>query len=122
MPNFDDFILAVFPQLTTHLKHVKNDSSSQLFPYDGLIAVAAVTYCRYTVKAPNESRLSRMFWSAVLGYLAYYRFDYWLQIYIYMLSFGGYFYERASYFSKVRAFTKKLLIPSIYFDISINFD
>jgi len=100
MPNFDDFILAVFPQLTTHLKHVKNDSSSQLFPYDGLIAVAAVTYCRYTVKAPNESRLSRMFWSAVLGYLAYYRFDYWLQIYIYMLSFGGYFYERASYFSK----------------------
>lgn len=119
MPNFDDIILAVFPQLTTHLKHVKTGSSSQLFPYDGLIAVASVTYCRYTVKAPNESRLTRIFWSVVLGYLAYYRFDYWLQLYIYMVSFGGYFYDRVSYhLIKVRAYNKKLFF---YFDASINF-
>ena len=57
MPNFDDIILAVFPQLTTHLKHVKTGSSSQLFPYDGLIAVASVTYCRYTVKASMSQDL-----------------------------------------------------------------
>jgi hypothetical protein len=116
MPNFDDIILAVFPQLTTHLKHVKTGSSSQLFPYDGLIAVASVTYCRYTVKAPNESRLTRIFWSVVLGYLAYYRFDYWLQLYIYMVSFGGYFYDRVSYhLIKVRAYNKKLFIASLLF-------
>jgi len=101
MLSADDLILALFPQLTTHLKHVKNDSTSQLFPFDGLIAVAAVTYCRYTVKCANESKPSRLFWSIILGYLAYYRFDYWLQIYIYVLSFGGYFYERAiGYLSK----------------------
>jgi hypothetical protein len=104
MLSADDLILAVFPQLTTHLKHVKNDSSSQLFPFDGLISVAAVTYCRYTVKCANESKASRFFWSVVLGCLAYYRFDYWIQIYIYVVSFGGYFYEKAiGYLSKVRA-------------------
>eukprot|EP00979_Chaetoceros_neogracilis_P001320 scaffold231_cov258-Chaetoceros_neogracile.AAC.4 len=101
MLSADDLILAVFPQLTTHLKHVKNDSSSQLFPFDGLISVAAVTYCRYTVKCANESKASRFFWSVVLGCLAYYRFDYWIQIYIYVVSFGGYFYEKAiGYLSK----------------------
>jgi len=98
----DDIILSLFPQLTTHLKHVKNDPLSHLFPYDGIIAVASVTYCRYTVKVvPNESNASRVFWTAVLGYLAYNRFDYWILISAHILSFGPSFYDAAcGYYSK----------------------
>jgi hypothetical protein len=92
MITLDDIVLALFPQLTTHLKHVKNDHASQLFPYDGFIAVAAVTYCRYTVRFPTESKLSRIIWSIILGYLAYNRYDYWLQYYVYLLSFGEHLY------------------------------
>mmetsp|Transcript_4269 Transcript_4269/g.8167 ORF Transcript_4269/g.8167 Transcript_4269/m.8167 type:complete len:839 (+) Transcript_4269:123-2639(+) len=100
MVSFDDIVLSIFPQVTTHLKHVKNDHASQLLPYDGIIAVAAVTYCRYTVRFPSESKPSRIFWSIVLGYLAYNRYDYWLQFYVHLLSFGEHFYLQASqYFS-----------------------
>jgi hypothetical protein len=95
MIKFDDIVLSIFPQVTTHLKHVKNDHASQLFPYDGIIAVAAVTYCRYTVRFPSESKPSRIIWSIILGYLAYNRYDYWLQFYVYLLSFGEHFYLKA---------------------------
>ena len=105
MISFDDIVLSLFPQLTTHLKHLKNDpySFSELFPYDGLIAVAAVTYCRYTVQYPGESKSSRIFWSAILGYLAYCRFDYWIQVYVHMLSFGTYLYDQAcTYYAQAK--------------------
>lgn len=104
MISFDDIVLSIFPQVTTHLKHVKNDHASQLLPYDGIIAVAAVTYCRYTVRFPSESKPSRIFWSIVLGYLAYNRYDYWLQFYVHLLSFGEHFYLQASqYFTAKKA-------------------
>lgn len=95
MVSFDDAVLFFFPQLTTHLKHVKNDSFSHLFPYDGLIAVASVTYCRYTVQYSGESKISRIIWSAILGYLAYNRYDYWIQAYAHMLSFGIHLHDKA---------------------------
>ena len=98
MFSMEDFVHFVFPPLTTHLKHVQNDQTSSLFPYDGLIAVAAVTYCRYTVKYNNESRTSRLFWSAVLGYLSYNRYDYWIQALAHLFSFAVHFYEKANAF------------------------
>lgn len=103
MIKFDDIVLSIFPQVTTHLKHVKNDHASQLFPYDGIIAVAAVTYCRYTVRFPSESKPSRIIWSIILGYLAYNRYDYWLQFYVYLLSFGEHFYLKACQYFPTKA-------------------
>jgi len=94
MISFDDIVLSLFPKLiTTHLKHVQNDPLSQLFPYDVVIAICAVTYCRYTVNYRGESTVSRLFWSAVLGYLAWGRYDYWIQVYVHILSFGVFFYD-----------------------------
>ena len=89
----DDIILSIFPDVTTHLKHAKGEELSHIFPYDGLIAVLAVTYSRYTVRPNGESRISRLFWSAVLGYLAFYRFPYWVQISGHLLSFGPFVYK-----------------------------
>jgi hypothetical protein len=108
MTAFDDAVLSLFPQLTTHLKHLKNDPLSQLFPYDGLIAVSAVTYSRYTVHYSGESKTSRLFWSAVLGYLAYNRYDHWIQVYAHMLSFGTFLYDKACgyYAKKVNTYGK----------------
>ncbi len=108
MISFDDVVLSLFPHLTTHLKHLKNDPLSELFPYDALIAVCAVTYCRYTVHYTGESKVSRLFWSVVLGYLAYNRFDYWIQAYVHIVSFGAFIYDKASgyYAAKVIHFQK----------------
>lgn len=89
----DDIILSIFPDVTTHLKHAKGEELSHIFPYDGLIAVLAVTYSRYTVRPNGESRVSRLFWSAVVGYLAFYRFPYWVQISGHLLSFAPFVYE-----------------------------
>jgi hypothetical protein len=110
MITFDDIVLSIFPQVTTHLKHVKNDHASQLFPYDGIIAVAAVTYCRYTVRFPTESKASRIIWSIILGYLAYNRYDYWLQFYVYLVSFGEHFYLKACQY-----FSRKVSVVSLYY-------
>lgn len=97
----DDIILSLFPPVTTHLKHLKNDSFSHLFPFDGLVAVVAVTYSRYTVKAAGESWLSRVFWSILLGYLAFKRYDYWIQFSVQLFSFVKFFYERVfAYYAK----------------------
>jgi len=99
--SFDDIILSLFPQLTTHLKHVKNDPYSHLFPHDGLIALGAITYSRYTVKFSDESKFSRLFWSALLGILAFNRFDYWILFSTNLFSFGTFFYNSAcSYYVK----------------------
>lgn len=101
MITLDDVVLSLFPQLTTHLKHVQDDPMSQLFPYDGIIAVIAVTYCRFTVNYSGESKASRLCWSALLGYLSYNQYDYWLQIYTHILSFGIFFHEKAcEYFTE----------------------
>ncbi len=89
-------------------KHLKNDPLSQLFPYDGLIAVSAVTYSRYTVHYSGESKTSRLFWSAVLGYFAYNRYDHWIQVYAHVLSFGTFLYDKACgyYAKKVNTYGK----------------
>jgi hypothetical protein len=89
----DDIILSIFPDVTTHLKHAKGEELSHIFPYDGLISVLAVTYSRYTVRPNGESRISRLFWSAILGYLAFYRYPYWVQISSHLLSFAPFVYE-----------------------------
>ena len=92
----DSLILSIFPQLSTHLKHSTVDHqslSTQLFPHDTLIAALAISFNRYTVKYPNESKISRIFWSALLGYLAYSDYDYWILISIHFLSFGHYLFR-----------------------------
>jgi len=95
----DDVVLSLFPALmTTHMKHavgegIEEQSHSLLFPYDRILAVLAVTYCRYTVCYQNESKLSRLFWSLVLGCCSYQRYDYWFQGYIHVVSFSVFMYE-----------------------------
>jgi len=104
MMTFDDVVLSLFPtHITTHLKHavaaVDADNSmythSHLFPYDGILSVIAVTYCRYTVCYQGESKLSRLLWSIILGYCSYQRYDYWFQGYVHLLSFGFFVYDKA---------------------------
>lgn len=93
----DDVVLSLFPPLmTTHMKHavgVEDQSHSLLFPYDRLLAVLAVTYCRYTVCYQGESKVSRLFWSFVLGVCSYQRYDYWFQGYIHLVSFSVFLYD-----------------------------
>ncbi len=102
MLSIDKVILSVFPEVTTHLKHA-NDHSSSVLPYDAIIALAAVTYNRYTVKYPNEAKWSRGMWTVILGYLAYNRYDYWIQGSVHLLSFCPYFYHAIhDHYSKVR--------------------
>ena len=110
MLSFDDIILSLFPPLPTHLNDATvitahtdpHDfdifqllfASTGLFPYDTLIAVIAVTYCRYTVCYTNESRLARFGWSVLVGYFALYRYDYWFQAYIHgVVSFSVFYYQ-----------------------------
>lgn len=84
----DDIILSVFPDVTTHLKHAKGEELSHIFPYDRIVALLGVTYSRYTVRPMGESRVSRIFFSALLGIAAYYRLPYWIQIFSHLLSFA----------------------------------
>ena len=111
MLSFDDIILSLFPPLPTHLNdatvitadpHSAAEfdifqlllASRGLFPYDTLIAVIAVTYCRYTVCYTNESRLARFGWSVLVGYFALYQYDYWFQAYIHgVVSFSIFYYQ-----------------------------
>jgi len=93
--SFDAIILSLFPPLTTHLKHLQHDPSSHLLPHDGLLAVGAITYSRYTVRCAEESKLSRLCWSGLLGFLAFHRCDYWLLFSAHLFSFGAFFYNAA---------------------------
>ncbi len=89
----DSAILSVFPRVATHLKHTTDQSlSTQLFPHDNIIAALAVSFNRYTVKYPNESKISRLVWSALLGWLAYMDYEYWILISLHLVSFGQYAY------------------------------
>jgi ABC-type multidrug transport system fused ATPase/permease subunit len=90
----DRIILSAFPRVTTHLKHTNDQSlSTALFPHDCFIAALAVSFNRYTIKYPDETKVSRIFWSVLLGYLAWENYDYWILICIHLLSFGQYVFQ-----------------------------
>ena len=90
----DSFILSVFPRVSTHLKHTADQTlSTELFPHECFIVALATSFNRYTIKYPGETRVSRMFWSALLGYLAWENYDYWILICVHLLSFSQYFFE-----------------------------
>lgn len=90
----DSAILSFFPKVSTHLKHTSDQTlSTQLFPYECLIAALAISFNRYTIKYPDESKVSRLIWSALLGGLAYADYGYWILISLHLISFGQYFYS-----------------------------
>ena len=103
----ESVILSAFPKVSTHLKHTTDQSlSTQLFPYDNLLAAFAVSFNRYTVKYPNESKFSRLVWSALLGTLAYLNYDYWILISLHLVSFGQFVYAGLEkWFQTVRCIT-----------------
>eukprot|EP01083_Nonionella_stella_P217532 780957_1 len=98
MPSLEGIILSAFPKVTTHLKHANAGdlSLSLILPYDAITACLAVTYNRYTVKYPGENKASKFFWTAVLGFLAFSRYDYWIQVSVHLLSFSPYFYKKVN--------------------------
>jgi len=91
----DSVILSIFPAVSTHLKHTEDQSlTSQLFPNDCILTAISIVFNRYTVKYEHESKVSRVFWSALLGYFAFHNYDYWILFSLHALSFAQYIYNK----------------------------
>ncbi len=69
----------------------------QLFPHDKLIVALSISFNRFTIKYPNETLYSRIFWSLTLGYLAFMfntsHNNYCILICIHLFSFHQYLFQ-----------------------------
>jgi hypothetical protein len=94
----DSVILSAFPRLSTRLNHTTTygqgqSLTTQLFPHDCFVAALAISFNRYTVKYEGESKVSRIFWSALLGYVAWQGYDYWILTSLHFVSFSQYLFQ-----------------------------
>jgi len=74
------------------LGYTDNLDTSSFFRYEGLVAALAVSFCRFTVKTPNEKIYVRLVLSALLGCLSFKRCEYWVLMSVHVWSYSQLFY------------------------------